>query len=250
VKLKSWVALTAITVTLTAGTILVVVHSAEPPRADLLQPEPHAGNALPISRWPLGAPADTEPAGTWSCPKPHVEQVQAQPVQTTIVYSTRPRAIEPPDWLDRPAGSKVVARRGPLTGTHVAILEAGSIVLPPPLRQQLGDLRDASGRRLLYAMPGKDGCVWLTTAEGLMRLSDQIQQTGRTSHGVRQARRTCFAQTEVCDVDRDGQMRIPDHLIRLAGLGQQVMLVGVGDRVELWDVQRWNDDVQRADVSR
>jgi MraZ protein len=137
-------------------------------------------------------------------------------------------------------------RLAPLTGTHVAVLDGGLLTLPLPLRQQFGNLRDVNGKRQLFVTPGTDGCLWLVSAEGLDHLNEQFAQSGPGTQKVRQARRLCFAQTDACAVDRDGRLHLPDHLARFAGLQQQVVLVGVGDRVELWDAQRWQDYVGRT----
>ena len=39
--------------------------------------------------------------------------------------------------------------------------------------------------------------------------------------------------------DKAGRIVIPDHLRKLAGLEKRVVLIGVNDRIEIWDVERW-----------
>jgi MraZ protein len=203
---------------------------------------------LPTARWPLGAPANrevplNEQGPSWCRPEPVRAPSPSEYVQTTTGFAPELQLIEPPAWLDRADKSSGGPRPVPLTGTHVAVLDGGLLSLPLPLRQQFGNLRDANGKRQLFVMPGTDGCLWLVSAEGLEHLNEQFMQSGASSQRVRQARRLCFAQTEACLVDRDGRLRLPDHLVRFAGLQQQVVLVGVGDRVELWEAQRWHDYV-------
>ncbi len=245
---RTWVAVAAVTLTLAGGAVLAVVRgqsAAEPPQADLLQPEPavpEPAGRLPISRWPLGAPANHRP--NWSHPRME-EPPPADPVQTTARFAAESPPVEPPDWLDRPAPTPK-ERPLPLTGTCAAVVEGGVLTLPPPFRRQLGDVRDAAGRGELFVTPGPDGCLWLTTAAGLRRLGDELRQSGQSAKRVRQARRVAFAQTEACAVDRDGRLRLPDQFVRSAGLQQQVVLVGVGDRLELWDAARWDAYLRKA----
>jgi MraZ protein len=156
------------------------------------------------------------------------------------------KPIEPPAWFDRPGKPLAGPPATPLTGTHVTVLDGGMLTLPLPLRQQLGNLRDAAGNRQLFMLPGTEGCLWLVSVAGLERLSEQLAEAGQSSQRVRQVRRLCFAQTEACAVDQGGRLRVPDHFMRFGGLQQQVILVGVGDRVELWDAQRWHDYVGRT----
>lgn len=40
----------------------------------------------------------------------------------------------------------------------------------------------------------------------------------------------------------DGMIRVPDHLRQHAGLEDEVVLVGVGDRLEIWNTERWTHE--------
>jgi MraZ protein len=43
------------------------------------------------------------------------------------------------------------------------------------------------------------------------------------------------------EVDGHGRVLIPRELREFAGLERQAMLVGQGNKFELWDEQRWNE---------
>ena len=57
--------------------------------------------------------------------------------------------------------------------------------------------------------------------------------------------RLYFAQTIKCTVDDQGHWMVPERLARFAGPKQEVILIGVGDHVELWDAARWRDYAQQ-----
>ncbi len=40
-------------------------------------------------------------------------------------------------------------------------------------------------------------------------------------------------------MDRQGRLRIPAELMELAKLSGEVMLVGVGDHMEIWNPDQW-----------
>lgn len=56
---------------------------------------------------------------------------------------------------------------------------------------------------------------------------------------ARAFRRLYFAQTEQVDVDRTGRILVPDRLGQFAHLGQEVVLLGVRDHLELWNLLNW-----------
>jgi MraZ protein len=227
-----------------------------PPRSDpqttLLQPVPVVPAApepprrVTAARWPLADPAPPGPqAGSWSRPQP---LESAAPVQ--VAESARPAPAAPPHpALVRPMPAAAAAPRHhpearamarPLTGTHACLLaDDGTLQLPAGVRRQL----EAPARRTLFVTPGPDQALWLFTGPGLERWAADADRAG--SARGREARRRCLAQTEACTVDRSGRLRLPEHLARFAGLCQEVVLLGVGDHLELWDAGRWQQQRER-----
>ena len=47
------------------------------------------------------------------------------------------------------------------------------------------------------------------------------------------------------ELDGVGRVLIPPELREFAGLGQYGMLIGQGNRFELWDETRWNEQCER-----
>ena len=43
------------------------------------------------------------------------------------------------------------------------------------------------------------------------------------------------------DLDAHGRILLPRELREFAGLERQAMLIGQGNKLELWDEQRWNE---------
>jgi MraZ protein len=152
-----------------------------------------------------------------------------------------------PPLTAAPLAAPATARKPePLTGTHLCTLaDQHGLTLPKRLRQQLGD----RPLRTLYVAPGPEQSLWLYTAAGLERLNEQLERSPAGDSRVRQARRLCFAQAEKCGVDRAGHTSLPDHLVQYAGLQQEVVLLGVGDHLELWDVRHWQEYLRQRPAS-
>jgi MraZ protein len=126
-----------------------------------------------------------------------------------------------------------------LTGTFPRTLdEKQRLAIPKRLRDALAQA--ATAVDVLYAAPGTDGSVALYTEESFARLGEQLAASPPTGQDVRAFSRVFYAQAERLEVDRQGRVRIPPELVRLAGLEKEVMLVGVRDHLELWNRQRWD----------
>jgi MraZ protein len=122
----------------------------------------------------------------------------------------------------------------PLTGTFPCNLdEKMSIALPRAIRDQLGN-----GDTLLVS-PGPDHCLWLTNQAHLERLAKRLESAPVREAELRVFKRLYFAQTEKITLSADGRLAIPERLAQFAGLHQEVVLVGIDDHFELWDVARW-----------
>jgi MraZ protein len=251
----------------TAAEPAIAIHPPElapplaEPQASLLQPVPappdvqlagtpeaggDAAHQVTVARWPLGAAAEPPPApdgAAWSRPRP------VEPPAADAVISGKLAAPPPPLGADavRPMPALAAVPRAPartrprpLTGTHACRLEEdGSLVLPAGVRRQL----DEPHCRQAFLMPGPDACVWLYTGAGLERWAEQLDQAATAR--VRAARRLCLAQTEACAVDPAGRVHVPERLARYAGLHQEAILIGVGDHLELWDAQHWQEYSER-----
>ncbi|MBI1830798.1 MAG: division/cell wall cluster transcriptional repressor MraZ [Planctomycetes bacterium] len=121
-----------------------------------------------------------------------------------------------------------------LTGTHPRTLDDKKrLTLPKRVREQVGDVTQ------LFVTPGSDQTLWIYTQAELERLSAKLDQTPATDAQARVFRRLFFAQMEAVDLDRNGRILIPDRLVQFAGLEHEVVLLGVQDHLELWDVGRW-----------
>jgi MraZ protein len=49
-----------------------------------------------------------------------------------------------------------------------------------------------------------------------------------------------FSQAQPGEIDRQGRLRIPPELATFAGLTSELVVVGVRDRIEIWDAAGWD----------
>jgi MraZ protein len=118
--------------------------------------------------------------------------------------------------------------------------EGHQLKLPDSVRLQIGRVSH------LYLAPGPDGCLLICTPAALRQFVARRVEAEETDGLARAARRMFFARIERCAVDAGGSFRVPEEHARHAGLEREVVVVGVDDRLELWDVQRWKEYLERV----
>ncbi|MFM7056252.1 MAG: division/cell wall cluster transcriptional repressor MraZ [Planctomycetota bacterium] len=124
-----------------------------------------------------------------------------------------------------------------LTGTYDRSLDDKQrLAIPRPLKDGFrdGDSED------LYLAPGNEGCLALYSLQGFEAFAARMASlsTGRVE--VRNFLRLFYGQAERVQVDKQSRIRIPERLLKLAGLTHDVVLIGVHDHVEIWDRERWD----------
>jgi MraZ protein len=121
----------------------------------------------------------------------------------------------------------------PLTGTYPLTLDDKKVMtLPRTILQQLGNCET------VLISPGSDRCLWLTNQAHLDRLQAKLDKSPAREADVRGFKRLYYAQTVKAPVS-DGRVALSEKLAAFAGLGAEVVLVGIDDHFEVWDAARW-----------
>jgi MraZ protein len=124
-----------------------------------------------------------------------------------------------------------------LTGTfRRAVDEKQRVSIPKRLRAVL---ESAGKNAALYLAPGTDGSLALYSEQAFQTLSERLAEASPTGKEVRDFGRLFYALAQRVEMDAQGRIRIPQELFQLAELDQEVMMIGVRDKVEIWDTARW-----------
>jgi MraZ protein len=107
----------------------------------------------------------------------------------------------------------------------------GRVILPAKLRIHFNQLG--------YLTRHLEGCLALWTAEEFDKeIEVRLAQADKDSVARNGVREWSAAVFEV-EIDRQGRMAIPPHLRSYAGLDQEVLIIGMINRVELWSPASW-----------
>jgi MraZ protein len=107
----------------------------------------------------------------------------------------------------------------------------GRVSVPKKFRQEIG----SEG----ILTRGLDGCLFLYPASSWRELADKMRQMPLTQADARTFARYIFGGAQSIGFDRLGRISIPDYLRTYASLSKKVVLVGLLDRIEIWDEKKW-----------
>jgi MraZ protein len=89
--------------------------------------------------------------------------------------------------------------------------------------------------RSFYIVPGqRRGTLAIYPERYFERTRAQIPPPEQLSEEGYEWRQFEYSQSALVDPDNQGRILIPERLLRRAGIGREVTLIGVQDRLELW----------------
>lgn len=122
---------------------------------------------------------------------------------------------------------------------HHTIDAKGRLIMPAKLRANLGTS--------FILTRGMDGCLFGYTSEKWQQLETKMSALPLTKKDARAFVRFFYAAATEVEIDKQGRINIANSLIKFAHLDKNCVVVGVSDRIEVWDAKRWqafNDDAE------
>lgn len=117
-------------------------------------------------------------------------------------------------------------------GTHTPRLDdKGRLVLPAKFRDEL-----AEG---LVVTRGQERSLTIWPVAAFTRFTEQVQTAPQTSRDVRDYLRMLFAGASDEVPDKQGRITLAPLLRDYAGLDRECVVIGMSDRVEVWEATRW-----------
>jgi len=115
-----------------------------------------------------------------------------------------------------------------LLGTHSYTLDPkGRVSLPARFREAFVD-----GAWLTI---GQDGCLFAFPRVEWQRRSEEVSASPLSDAAGRAYARLFFGSSDVARLDGQGRLTISQRLRDVAGIRKDVVVLGVRDRMEVWD---------------
>jgi MraZ protein len=93
----------------------------------------------------------------------------------------------------------------------------------------------------LVATIDRDSCILLYPLPDWEDMERRLMRLPGNKPAIRAFQRRIVGHAAEMEMDSHGRILIPKELREFAGLDRQAMLIGQGNKFELWDEGRWSD---------
>lgn len=118
--------------------------------------------------------------------------------------------------------------------------EKGRIIIPAKLRTELGEN--------FVITRGLDNCLAIYTSDGWKNIIEQYKQLPNIGE-TRSFLRFIISGATTLEFDKQGRINIPSTLIDFAGLTKDCSIIGVGEHLEIWNKDRWNEYLKSKEAN-
>ena len=88
---------------------------------------------------------------------------------------------------------------------------------------------------------GLDQCLFVFTEESWKAQEKKFRDLPFTKGEARKFNRLYFSGASEVICDKQGRILIPSYLKSYADIKEDVVIIGVSDRIEIWSREKWNE---------
>ncbi|MDH3308095.1 MAG: division/cell wall cluster transcriptional repressor MraZ [Acidimicrobiia bacterium] len=115
----------------------------------------------------------------------------------------------------------------------------GRIVLPSKFRDAFADG--------CVVTKGQEHCLFVFPLDRWAEEEARVNALPRTDQRARRFARTFFASADSQVPDKQGRIAVNPKLREFAGIAKDVTVIGVSDRIEIWETEAWETLSTEAD---
>ena len=116
---------------------------------------------------------------------------------------------------------------------HHNIDDKNRLVIPTKYREELGDT--------FVIARGIEKCLYVYSIKEWEKLVLKLNTLPFTKKDARTFTRSFFSGATVCEFDKSGRINITSPLVSYAGLEKECVIIGVNDRLEIWNEDAFNN---------
>lgn len=119
--------------------------------------------------------------------------------------------------------------------------DKGRLTIPARFRDELADG--------IVITRGFDKCLWAYTRSEWERLAEQIAKMPSAHRPSRNLARFLFSSAFDSSPDKQGRVLITQPLRDYAEIENETVIIGVMNRIEIWQPQHWSDIINEVEQS-
>lgn len=110
--------------------------------------------------------------------------------------------------------------------------EKGRLIIPSKFREELGNE--------FVITKGLDDCLFIYNNTEWKALEDKLRALPLTNKNARTFARFMLGGAATVELDKQGRILIPQVLRTFASLDKEIVLVGIANRIEIWNKAKWD----------
>ncbi len=107
------------------------------------------------------------------------------------------------------------------------------MIIPSKFREELGEK--------IIITRGLEDCLFVYSEKEWASIASRLKTLPFTKKDARSFVRIFMSGATVCEFDKQGRITIANPLKNYANLDKECVILGVGDRLEIWSLEKWND---------
>ena len=107
----------------------------------------------------------------------------------------------------------------------------GRVIMPVKLREDIGEK--------FIVTKGLDGCLFAYSQTEWNNFEEKLKTLPLTNKNARDFVRFFLSGAVECEIDKQGRFLIPNNLRTYATLEKEIIIIGVGTRIEIWNREEW-----------
>ena len=115
---------------------------------------------------------------------------------------------------------------------HHTIDEKGRVIIPSKFRESLG--------KYFIITRGIENCLFVYPIDSWNKICDKLNSLPFTKKDARQFVRFFMSGATEVELDKQGRVNVTQPLIDYANLKKDCVIIGTGERLEIWSQEDWN----------
>jgi len=114
----------------------------------------------------------------------------------------------------------------------------GRLAIPTRYREGLS--RQSNGK-MVVTINNAERCLWLYPLADWEEIERKLVNLPSLDPAAQRLKRILIGHANDCDLDAAGRVLLPAPLREFANLDKRVVMIGQGNKFEIWNEQLWND---------